>query len=183
MIIDVEIEGVTPLLMAKFNIDVLSEPKKKNKNVTKEEFAEELAYRNKDGELFVPGFNVFRTIMEGGRFVKNGKSKVTTLKNSMIGAGVTFLTEECLLNKKEYEISTMSAVNRVMGDARIIVHRPIFKEWKISFAIDVDEEMFSSTLIKEVIESSGKRIGLGAFRPDRKGTFGKFKIIKFIVRN
>jgi len=180
MKICVTIKGVTPLLMDKFSETQLSSTKKKNKEMTPAEAAEQAVYRNADGELFIPGQNMFRCIIEGGRFSKEGKSKVTTLKNSLVCGGAKLLNEECKLGIKDYLIFKTSVVNQAIK-ARVMTYRPMIKDWRLTFTLDVDEEVFSSNKIKEIITHAGKRIGLGSWRPDTKGTYGKFEIEKFNV--
>ncbi len=37
--------------------------------------------------------------------------------------------------------------------------------------------MITTKLFREIVDAAGKKIGLGDFRPDRKGPFGKFVVI------
>jgi hypothetical protein len=36
--------------------------------------------------------------------------------------------------------------------------------------------MFTEAFARKLVDDAGKRIGLGDFRPDRKGPFGKFVV-------
>jgi hypothetical protein len=36
-------------------------------------------------------------------------------------------------------------------------------------------------LLREILDASGKRIGLGDFRPACKGPFGKFVVVKWEI--
>ena len=56
-----------------------------------------------------------------------------------------------------------------------MAHRPRFDEWRVSFTLEVDETLFSEALVRELLDIAGKRIGLGDFRPERKGPFGRFR--------
>lgn len=179
MKIQVTIKGVTPLLMARFSPEMLA-PKKKNKEETIAQIAESNAYRNEEGKLFVPGQNIFRSLMEGGRYVKEGKRAITNTKNSILCAAGDLVEKECILDVQEYEILSMSAVNNAIK-ARIMTHKPMFKNWRLSFTLLMDQELLSSNKIKECILSAGKRVGLGSFRPDCKGTYGKYEIETYEV--
>jgi len=179
MKIQVTIKGITPLLMARFSAEMLTS-KKKNKEETIEQIAESNAYRNQDGMLFIPGQNIFRSIMEGGRYVKEGKRAVTNTKNSVLCAAGDLLEKECILDVQTYEILSMSAVNNAMK-ARIMTHKPMFRNWKLSFTLLMDQELLSSNKIKECIISAGKRVGLGSYRPDCKGCYGKYEIESLTV--
>jgi hypothetical protein len=37
----------------------------------------------------------------------------------------------------------------------------------------------SKELFRDIVDSAGRRIGLGDFRPDRKGPFGKFVVVSW----
>jgi hypothetical protein len=41
--------------------------------------------------------------------------------------------------------------------------------------------MFSPALIRAVIDDAGKKIGLGDYRPSRKGPFGRFVVKTWTV--
>lgn len=181
MIIKITIKGVTPLIMCKFDERQLS-PKKKDKNKTPEEMAEGFAYRNKEGELIIPGVCIFTAIIEAGKFSKRGKSRVTTLKSSLIPAGISILEEECLLGTKEYEVDARSAVVPATG-GRIMVYRPKLENWETSFTLEVDELEFSEGEVRTFVKDTGTKCGLLAYRPSRKGWYGRFEISKWEVKN
>ncbi len=86
MKLEIEITGVTPLLMNRFNIDE-HQSKIKEKNLTPRETAQRVCYEDEKGKLFYPTMNIFACIIEGGKFHKDGKSKITTARSSLIPAG------------------------------------------------------------------------------------------------
>ena len=57
-----------------------------------------------------------------------------------------------------------------------MAHRPRFDAWTLNFTLDVDADMFADTLVRELLDIAGKRIGLGDFRPARRGPFGRFVV-------
>lgn len=178
MKVKVEITGLTPLLMHRFNEDVFN-GKIKDKGLMPEESAELYAYRREDGELYVPGKALYACIVNGGKYHKLGKNKITTNKSTLIPVGIILLTKECLIGTKEYTIDSQSAVNNALGGARIMVHRPCFNEWSIEFILSIDTVEFSEKLVQDIIKDAGKRCGLLSFRPERKGVYGQFEITKW----
>lgn len=58
-----------------------------------------------------------------------------------------------------------------------MAHRPRVDAWRCSFTLDVDTSMFTVNLIRAVVDDAGKKIGLGDFRPARKGPFGRFVVV------
>ena len=60
--------------------------------------------------------------------------------------------------------------------SRTIVHRPRFDKWELSFTLEVDQEEFSEDTARALVDSAGRKIGIGVFRPQRKGPFGRFVV-------
>ena len=59
---------------------------------------------------------------------------------------------------------------------RILRHRPMFDEWSISFQVQIDTDLVSERLVKDILEDAGKLVGIGDFRPARKGPYGRFSV-------
>jgi len=185
--IHVKIEGQTPLLMNRFTeaaeIKVSSGTsaavKSKSKLSPREQAATK-AYADDDGNLFIPGPNIFACIIQAGTFHKIGKKSVTTLKSSLIPAAVSLTDIVCDLDTKDFEVDSRSVVIPSTG-GRIMCHRPRLDSWACSFTLEVDEDMFHTDFVREIVEDAGRKVGLGDFRPSRKGPFGKFAISEWTV--
>ncbi|NLW83933.1 MAG: hypothetical protein GXY41_05960 [Phycisphaerae bacterium] len=180
--VEVMIEGVTPLLMNRFTEDNevkisagVSGTTVGNKGTPREQAAK-TAYRDNDGMLYVPGPNVFRSIIEAGKYHKAGKSKVTTQKSSMIPAGISLNGVVLPLGTSVFEVDSRSVVIPSTG-GRIMKHRARLDSWKLKFTLEIDETMFGVSFVRQLVDDAGRRIGLGDYRPDRKGPFGKFVVI------
>jgi len=180
MKINVTIKGVTPLLMSKFTEDQLQPNKKTNKNITPKESAEKYAYRDENGQLCIPGECIYACLIEAGKFHKKGKNKVTTFKKTLITAGVEHLEGNYSLGTKDFDVDSRAAVVPATG-GRIMVHRPMLKDWQISFQLEIDPNEFSIEDIRTYMNDAGKKCGLLAYRPACKGWFGKFEIVKWEV--
>ena len=44
---------------------------------------------------------------------------------------------------------------------------------------EVDTDIMSTKLMREIVDAAGKRIGLGDFRPECKGPFGRYIVTKW----
>lgn len=55
-------------------------------------------------------------------------------------------------------------------------HRPRVDSWSLTFTLDVDTSVFDPKLVRALIDDAGKKIGLGDYRPARKGPFGRFVV-------
>jgi len=143
---------------------------------TPREQATKKAYIDDVGNLYIPGPNIFSCIIQAGTFHRTGKTKITTAKSSLVPAGISILDIVCQLETKEFEVDSRSVVIPSTG-GRIMAHRPRLDEWSTSFTLDIDTGMFDTKTVRLLIDDAGRKVGLGDFRPARKGPFGKFVVI------
>jgi len=136
-------------------------------------------YLDGQGHPVIPGPNIFRAIIDAGRFHKMGKSQITTNKSSLVPAGITLVDLDVPLivdgKPAVWEVDSRSVVIPATG-GRVMCHRPRFDRWSLTFTLEVDPKMFDETLVRKLVDDAGAKIGLGDFRPARKGPFGRFKV-------
>lgn len=183
LLIDVVIEGTTPLLCNKFGDAAAMQASSGNrmaaigdKGTPKEQAAQKI-YTGHDGKPCIPQPNLFRCLIDAGTFFKAGKSKVTTQKSSLIPACLEIVGIELPIVTKEGWAVDTRAVRIPSTGGRILCHRPSFNDWRIEFTLSVDTDMMAPKLVREIVDAAGKRIGLGDFRPACKGPFGKFVVV------
>lgn len=183
MHIDIVISGVTPLLMNRFTEEAALAATNSTRTSagareqgTPREQATKRVYVDEGGNVVIPQPNLLRCIMEGGRFFKIGKKQVTTQKTSLIPACVDIPALVLKLQYREpWDVDTRPVRIPATG-GRILCHRPLFNEWAIAFTLELDTDILNPKLLRDIIDAAGKRIGLGDFRPDTKGPFGKFVV-------
>lgn len=192
MKVAVTIQGMTPLLMNRFTeaaevaVSGGTSVTFKGHKGTPREQAEPKRYASADGALFIPGANIFAALIAAGTFHKAGKSKLTTLKTSLIPAGLMVDDLICPLHDADgqpltdWEVDSRSVVIPSTG-GRIMCHRPRVDDWRCTFAVEIDTDMFAPNLIRAVIDDAGKKIGLGDYRPARKGPFGRFVVSRWEI--
>lgn len=84
-------------------------------------------------------------------------------------------------HKEPWTVDSRGVVIPSTG-GRIACHRPCFNDWTIPFTLELDTDMLQVKLLREIVDAAGKRIGLGDFRPARKGPFGKFVVTSWKER-
>ena len=179
--INITIEGKTPLLLHRFTDEAAIGSTKGTRlvntgnNATPREQAESCLYEH-EGELIIPQPNLFRCLIDAGKYFKNGRSKVTTQKTSLIPACLSIEELYIPIEHKEPWCVDTRPVRIPATGGRILRHRPIFNDWKLSFTLEVDDDMINLKLVRDIVDAAGLRIGLGDFRPDTKGPFGKFVV-------
>jgi hypothetical protein len=178
----VTVEGVTPLMTNRFVgddgvDDGNSRPVFRGEEGTPREQAWNTLYFSGDGEtLIIPGPNVFSSLMEAGKWFKIGRVKVTTVKTSLLPACLHL--EELVLpieHKDPWEVDSRPVRIPATG-GRIIRHRALFNDWKLNFTLNLDATLLAPKMLREIVDAAGSRIGLGDFRPQTKGPFGKYVV-------
>lgn len=189
--ISLTIEGTTPLLMNRYTEAAMEKAESGTAmsvvgdRGTPREQAAPKVYLDSKGRPVIPGPNLFSCIMEAGKYHKVGKKQVTTGRSSLIPAGISVTEiESPLLGPDDkpaaWEVDSRPIVNPATRGRRLC-HRPRFDAWRVSFVLDVDAGMFDVKFVRQLVDDAGVRVGLGDFRPDRKGPFGKFKVVRWDV--
>jgi hypothetical protein len=177
--IEIEIEGLSPLLMnsPKGLYESSGKGRKKTDIPSHEESAERSAYRNKKGELYIPSYAVENCLIKSASGYKWGKKPL----NSLLAGAIRVNPEEILLGTKEYEIDLRKVTVQRQG---VIRARAKIPKWSVKFEIIYYKKYLPAPLIEmlsEVMEEAGIRVGLLDFRPACKGNFGTFRVKKFKV--
>lgn len=188
--VEIEIEGYSPLLCNRFTDAAMEAATNRTSRAhpgddgTPREIAEGKLYtgcNGHKGKPIIPSMNMLACIREGGRYHKHAGSKVTTLKKSLVPACVEIVDDEILIqNKQPWSVDIRAVVNPKTG-GRFGCARPRFDDWKLKFGIALDSGTFPEKLLRSVVDDAGQKVGLGDFRPDRKGPFGKFKVTHWKV--
>lgn len=184
----ITIEGTTPLICNKFTdaaADAASNGSRGSSAAqdrgTPLEIAEGKLYIGLDGKPMIPQPNLLRCLVEGGRFTKVGKAQVTTAKSSILYACVDVQGAEVpLVHKQPWKVDTR-AVRIPSTGGRILAHRPMFDDWRLDFIVDLDTTILGEKLFRQIVDDAGKRIGLGDFRPQCKGPYGRFHVVHWEV--
>ena len=72
---------------------------------------------------------------------------------------------------KRAQFTTAVVVQR----SRILRTRAKFDEWSCAFTLDCDDEIVDQEQLEMWLDIAGRRIGLGDWRPEKSGTYGRFE--------
>jgi hypothetical protein len=64
----------------------------------------------------------------------------------------------------------------VVSTARVMAYRPKFTNWSLTFGLTYDENTLDQNQILQAADNAGKFVGLGGFRPEKGGHFGRFTV-------
>ncbi len=171
------IRGITPLLHNKpeeYGFDEQWVEKKASTDWEAE--ALKKLYIDSEGHIYQPATHIDRALIEAGKKIKvKGQGKATYSK--LFGSMVSVEEFEIVHKKPKYEIhKSLVVIPSTKG--RIMRYRPMFKEWALEFTINAEEEI-PQEVIKEAFEIAGKYVGIGDWRPEKKGKFGKFQVVEW----
>jgi hypothetical protein len=181
MFINVTVEGISPLLMHCFTDEAQQAMQKTSKSSIKKgaelprDIAETHLYKDNDGNIAIPSNMMFSSIMSAGIYHKLGKKQITTRDSSLVPAGIEIEAMFIPVVPWEWEVDSRPIFNQ-KANVRAMAHRPRFDKWSLTFVLKVDNEMFSANVVRDLVDDAGKKCGIGAFRPNRKGPFGKFVV-------
>ncbi len=172
----ITIQGSADFLFHRWNAEAVDEKAKaaKNSKAKKSDDVESYVYRTEGGELAIPGEYLRGSIIHAAKFRQDPRSPRKSAMD-LFKAGVVVtsalaslgVTEWDYLDKRRVMIQR-NGINRV---------RPAMRAgWKATFdLLIVLPEYIDKNSLRETIESAGRLIGVGDFRP----TFGRFGIVKF----
>jgi hypothetical protein len=180
--ISITIEGTSPLLMNRYNVEAELE-KQKNKRISKEYNpnieAENSAYwsSGKKKELIIPANVLYRSMLNGASWYKINKRSA----KSVLAGSIKIEPEEISLGTSKYIIDTRPVV---IQRNRVLKSRARVDKWKADFTLVFDDRRIPESSIddiKAILEEAGERIGIMDFRPQKSGWYGTFKIVKFEI--
>lgn len=191
--IRVTIEGVTPIMFHRFSDEAalkVEEGKSKSiqaEKLTPREQAENFLHLDSNRKPVIPQTMLSSAITGAGIFHKVGRKQVTTGTTSIVTAAVTIQELEVPLldregNEPRWEVDSRPIVNPATRGRRLC-HRPMFHSWQASFTMEIDTDIIDEKLARDLVDDAGKRLGIGSFRPQKKGPYGRFKVVSWKVTN
>lgn len=142
--------------------------------IAKSEWRGGLYYSDSTG-VYVPSANIRSCIVEGAKLSKLGKA---------IQRGTMILSEKSPLEyagpKTPEELweagDFYDCRSVVVSGKRLMRYRPMFRTWALQIEITFDPSVIESRQILKSSQDAGMLIGLGDFRPNKGGAFGRFNV-------
>lgn len=126
-------------------------------------------YLNKQKAVVLPSRVLESTIVEGARTQKEGQQ---ALAGMFVDADAEFnydggpLSVEKLIASPDHRL----VVPVVVGQAKTMRTRPMFKDWTASFPVSINTDIANPERLKQWLEKAGGLKGIGDWRP-RYGRF------------
>ena len=179
----VSVKGITPYMQHRMDDQKLEEWTKNrghiidNTGANNPTEAQGLyhSYITPTGEFYIPNEHFKQCFLNASKAVK-GKVGAATKSMKQVVAGQFFVLPARIPFVRFDEVDVRSAVNRVVK-ARIMTKRPRWNEWKCEFVLEVHNDTISIETIKNIINHGGSFVGVGSYRPEHSGEFGRFETI------
>ncbi len=132
-------------------------------------------YRDPSGAHCHPCEAFTKAMVKAAAGKKFGKMFATAaLKGSVfITEPYALLLDEHGKPMKEYTIDRRPVV---VGKARVPRCRPCFPKWKMRIAFEIDTAILQAAQVRECLSLAGRIIGIGDYRPEKGGGFGRFTV-------
>lgn len=94
--------------------------------------------------------------------------------------GSVFITEPfALILDEKGKPAKDYAIDRrpvVIGKSRVLRCRPCFHKWQMKIAFEIDTAIVQPSHVRESLALAGRIIGIGDYRPEKGGGFGRFRV-------
>jgi len=146
---------------------------------------EERTWRNRvhalpDGRIFIPTFAFKNCLDNAARYLGRqipGKGKSTYTKHFVSGV---LVREPLVLNVKKAQVRGdwrhVPADGQPGGARRVLKCFPVIQSWSGEVVITVLDEIITLDVLKEHLDVAGQFIGIGSFRPQNRGVYGRFMV-------
>lgn len=173
----ITVDGTSPLMTHNpASMGVTKTPGKASNIPSPEDEAERGTYRLEDGGCAIPGVAFRGSILKAAGAWKTKRS--ATMKSQL--SHIQIVEELVPLLMRDGEPITSFAIDRrraIVQRQGIMRSRPRFEEWSTSFTVIYDGDLVKDEeIIRQIAADAGKRVGVGDFRPERNGWFGRFMV-------
>lgn len=174
------LESISPYSQSK-HIMVESIDREGKDDYEKRTWRERMHY-DKDGFVFMPPMSFKKSLDRAAAFrgekIK-GKGQATYSKHFL--AGVLVMDPLKLKVKKDDvpgEWLFVPADGKPGGNTRVSRCFPVIHEWKGEVVYHIlDDAVITENVFERHITDSGNFIGVGRFRPERGGFYGRYKVV------
>jgi hypothetical protein len=174
------VDGITPLLTHNpESMGTVKGPSKESRIPEPEVEAEAGLYRMEDGTCAIKGESFRGATLNASSAFKGAKR--TTMKSVL--SHITVVEELVPLMLRDGTPISSYVIDRRrvrVQRAGIIRARPKFMEWSAEFTFEFDPLLVREPkIICDILQDGGNRFGVGDYRPQCGGSFGRFRLREY----
>jgi hypothetical protein len=178
----IPIVGTAPLIMHKFSekakrqmLDAMQGRKSPKAPKDPEGDYEAAAYKMDDGGYGFPSIAFKAATVSAARFFDKSVTMVS-LRQTLFFSGEMSKVEGQMMVRIEGEPIMREDVVRVGNGGTDLRYRPQFTEWSTVLEVTYVKSMLTRESVLSLIEAGGLGVGVGEWRPEKKGDMGTFMI-------
>lgn len=182
--ITVEVRGITPLLVHRFT-EQAEQAKPTRRIETKpripREEALKAAYVAKDGTFYLSASACPNSMAAAGVNHKTTGSRKTL--RFVVPSAVRMQQDTITILNGDGPATSFEVDARPVTipatKGRIMRYRPRFEGWGARVAFLLDDDLLSPEMAHQLLTEAGQSVGWGDFRPEKRGPFGRFRVVSF----
>jgi hypothetical protein len=175
-----KLRSTSPISFSRYYLQ--EQPKKPREN---DQDYEERTWRNRlhsrsDGTVFIPPFAFKNALDNAARYLGRqipGRGKSTYTKHFASGV---LVREPLLLNIKKSQVEGewrhVPSDGQPGGSKRVLKCFPVIQSWRGEVVFTVLDEIVTVELLREHLAVAGQFVGIGSFRPQNRGVYGRFLV-------
>jgi hypothetical protein len=168
----VKIKGTTPLLQNRFNGDAEETGAKKRSQTSKENKVEDSLYQLPDGTVYQPAECIRQAVIEAGKAFKKGRSNLCG-----IFASFMMISPDAIPHGNQEWETDRRPVVIPSTKGRVMRNRAKLDNWWLAFDVQIlDDDEISEKTLHDALDHAGNYIGIGDYRPQKKGIHGRFYV-------
>ena len=181
------IQGISPLLT--HNPESMGDTRpgaKKGSRIPEPEVeAERGLYRLEDGSCGLKGIAPRTAILSAASAFK--VKRFVTMRSILSHISVTEELIPLINSETGKRFQNFSEIDRrrvIVQKSGIIRSRPKFNNWSLYFTIAYDPALLEEAglqVLPDIVNDAGNRFGIGDYRPDCAGWFGRFSLKEYAV--
>jgi hypothetical protein len=180
--IRVKIEGITPLLIHRFaEQSEQGKPTRRVKaaNEDPREAATRAAYVAKDGTYYFSAFSIPNCMGSAGANHKQTGTRKTL--RFVVPSAVRVTSDTITITNGNGQAADHFEVDGrpvtiPATKGRIMRYRPRFDVWGATFDLLINDDLLDPATAHVLLQEAGLSIGVGDFRPEKRGPFGTFRV-------
>lgn len=177
----VTIRGTAPLVVHRFSekakrimLEAMQGRKQPKEPKNPEEECLQAAYRFADGGYGFPSIGIKSAMVSAGRFYRG--VTMTSLRQTFFVRGELGVDGQQLFRILGGDPEQREDVVRVGQGGTDLRYRPQWPTWSAALQIEYYETMIDGPSILALLDAAGGGVGIGEWRPERKGDFGTFEV-------
>lgn len=154
-------------------------PKELAKDYEERTWRERCHYDKKTGECFIPPMMFTNAIKEAAKYLSipiPGQGKATFTKNF---ESSVLITEIIPLGVKKDDIKSekllLPSDGKQGGTTRVEKIMPYVQSWDGELTVHIYDDIITQEVFEKVLNAAGSLIGVGRFRPRKRGFYGRFE--------